>query len=339
MNRSKLIMVVLSFLMVITSNNCGGGGGGSGSGSDTTDDGGGTTSGILSPVMSDIESIMPYISTSSPTLGTSILQVWSGWDPKESGTVLGKLLDPGIGGYECMYSRIQVFESHMGMANEFSDKWDAPGTYTKANVTATVMNGLSTVTIPYFDFDLPGLDRYITMQVLEEALTINLAFTIDGNTQTIVEQYSVGNEEAGVFYSEKDGNTIRMLHAYLKADLLTPIKGQMAWEGNATEKWFKITECTNASGGNWEVIGGGDASEMAFMARNDENNSSEDEYYITITPQDLLAGIEQTVTNARISPPSGVGVLAYITEGDPRCFGFIDVGQYPSTLDELVWNQ
>jgi hypothetical protein len=338
MNRPKLIMIVLAVLMAITANNCGGGGGG-GSGSDTGDNGGGTTSVILSPVGSDVESIMPYISTSNPTLGTSSLQVWNGWDPKESGTVLGKLLDPGIGGYECMYSRIQVFESHMEMANEFADKWDAPGTYTKGNVTGTIMNGSSTVTIPYFDFDLPDLDRHITMQVPEEALTINLAFIIDGNTQTIVEQYSVGNEEAGVFYSEKDGNTIRMLHAYLKTDLLTSIKGQMAWEGNAIEKWFKITECTNASGGNWEVMGGGDMSEMAFMARNDDNNSSEDEYYITITPQDLLAGNEQTITNAQTSPPSGVGALAYITEGDPRCFGFIDEGQYPSTLDELAWIQ
>ena len=330
-------MIVLAVLMAITANNCGGGGGGSGS--DTTDKGGGTTSVILNPVGSDIESIMPYFSTSSPTLGASSLQVWSGWDPKESGTVLGKLFDPGIGGYECMYSRIQVSESHMGMANEFADKWDAPGTYTRGNVTATIINGSSTVTIPYFDFDLPDLERHITLQVPGEALTINLAFTIDSNTQTVVEQYSIGNEEAGVFYIEKDGDTIRMLHAYLKTDLLTPIKGQMAWEGNATEKWFKITECTNASGGNWEVMGGGDASEIAVMARNDENNSSEDEYYITTTPQDLLAGKEQTITNAQTSPPSGIGVLAYITEGDSRCFGFIDEGQYPNTLDELAWNQ
>ncbi len=335
MNRPKL-MIVLAVLMAITANNCGGGGGGGSGGSN--DNGSNASSTQLSPLTQDLISCIPTLNEVNPDPGVSSLESWEGWDPMASGTVLGKLFDTGTGGNECIYSRIQVFGSHLGIANEFADKWESSGTYREGNVTASVDTGVSTVNIPYLDFPV-YVDKHIILKVPDEVLTIHLAFTIDGNNQTIVEQYEIGNEEAGAYYTEKDGKTIRIWHALIKTDQLTTCKAQFMWEGNTDDKSFMIAECTNGSGGNWEVIGGGDTNEMAFMARNDENNSSEDEYYIAITPQDLLAGTEQAIMNAQTYPPNGVGILAYITGGNPRCFGFLGEGQYPNSLDELAWIQ
>lgn len=340
MNRRLRNMIALgAILLTAVLNNCGGGGGGGGSGSGSIDNGGGAASAQLSTFTNDVSACMPVLAASSPDPGGASLGEWSGWDPMASGTVLGKLFDPGIGGNECFSAQVELLDSHIAMAQEFADTWDTNGTYTRGNITAIVQTDIPAVTIPYLAFDIP-VERLITLQVPDEDLTIHMAFTLDGGDQTLVEQYEIGDAQAGVFYSWKEGNDAGIWHASIGES-----KVQFMWQGDSLDKSFIITECTDAAGGNWEVMGGGSvassASEMAFMARNQDNGDSLDAYYLTISLGDLMGGTSQPIWNAAANPPdpSIDAVLAYVTEEDINCFGFLGNREYPADLSELAWNQ
>ena len=124
---------------------------------------------------------------------------WNSWNPGASSTVLGKLFDSANGGDECIYSQIQVLDSHIQLVNQFSDSWGTSGTYSQGNNSAVVDTAIRTVTIPFLGFDsdlldlLQPLDRLVTLSVPDQNLTIHMAFSQEGGNQTIVEQYVIGN--------------------------------------------------------------------------------------------------------------------------------------------------
>jgi hypothetical protein len=317
---------------------------GCGTESGDSDDGGTVTPGTeLTPFTDKVKACTPYLDESSPSAGVSLLEDWGGWDPQATNTVLGKLFDPGIGGDECIYNQIEILDSHIEMANIFADDWGASGTYTGNGISAVVDISVTTVTIPYLGADSPPMERLITMNDPAQGLTVHMAFSQTGNGQTIVSQYVQGTE-SGVYYAWFLGNKMGIWHASIKDR-----KVQVIWEGNTTDKTFKISECTNATGGNWEAMGGGSIAtsldEMAFMARNNATSSSEDEYYLVIPLGELEDGDEQAVLDAGAVPPDGTGVLAYITQGNDLCLGFLgdlpqeDNTAYPDVLEDLAWEQ
>jgi len=282
----------------------------------------------------------------TPYLGDSSLSDWSEWNPAVSESILMKLFDPEIGRDECIYNHIDILDAHIEMINEFSSNWDTDGDYTVDDMTATIDNTISSVDIPYINIDLNyndffsdllkvQVDRVITLSA-DEDLTIHMGFAIEDNSEILVEQYEIGDIEAGVYFVKRDdsSNNIKIWHASI-----TSKKVQFMWEGDTRNQWFRITESTNTTG-NWEVMGGGSIadsdSEMAFMARNDDNNLSNDEYYITLTLQELNDAVEVDITNAATTPPGGTGVLSYITGGNTDCFGFLDA--FPSSASDLLWN-
>ncbi len=211
-------------------------------------------------------------------------------------------------------------------------------------MTAVVDTTFTTVTIPYWsDLDTQDtMDRLVTLTDPTKDLTINMAFYQSGGNQTIVEQYVMGNAVSAAFYGKVVGTNVRIWFARIGDH-----KVQGMWEGNTSSKTFKISECTNASGGNWEVMGGGSiassSSEMAFMARNNQNTNSSDSdtYYITTTLSSLENGTLQPIINAFAQPPNPNtdSVQAYIIEGNDSCLGFLGIGQYPNTLEDLAWVQ
>ncbi len=346
MNRTMLALVI-GTLMVLAG--CGGGGGGGGddnSGGDGNNNGTpGTKLGLFT---AQVKTCTPYLNKGSLSAGTSNLADWNSWNPGASSTVLGKLFDSANGGDECIYSQIQVLDSHIQLVNQFSDSWGTSGTYSQGNNSAVVDTAIRTVTIPFLGFDsdlldlLQPLDRLVTLSVPDQNMTIHMAFSQEGGNQTIVEQYVIGNTQSGAYLAMIEGNVVRVWHAGI-----TGSKVQFRWEGNINEKSFKISECTNAAGGNWEVMGGGSiaspASEMAFMARNDQNNNSSDSYtyYMTTTLSGLENSTLQPIINVLATPPNPNtdSVQAYITEGNDSCFGFFGIGQYPNTLEDLAWVQ
>jgi len=340
MNR-KLLALFTGALIVLAG--CGGGGGG---GNDTSDDGNdngpvGTKLGLYSD---RVISCTPYVSIGSLSGATgSLLANWNSWSPDVSGSVLGKLFDPENGKDECIYSQVQVLDSHINLINQFSDRWLTSGTYTQGTMTAVVNTTVTTVTIPFLGSDSPDtMDRLVTLSDPAQHLMINMAFYQSGGNQTIVEQYVKGNTVSAAFYARVIGSDVRIWFASIGDH-----KVQGMWEGNTDSKTFKITECSNASAGNWEVMGGGSVasstSEMAFMARNNQNNSSSDSdtYYMTTTVSGLEDGTLQPIINAAAIPPNPNtdSAQAYITEGNDSCLGFLGIGQYPNTLDDLAWVQ
>jgi len=80
---------------------------------------------------------------------------------------------------------------------------------------------------------------------------------------------------------------------------------------------------------------------MAFMARNDDNSASSEEYYLTVTLEELIQGDEPAsgIIDKATTAPGGSGVLAYITEGEPECFGFLGIEAYPRDVGYLAWGQ
>ena len=79
---------------------------------------------------------------------------------------------------------------------------------------------------------------------------------------------------------------------------------------------------------------------MAFMARNDYTNTSGDEYYVTITLEELNQGDEpDDGVVAYLGTLSGAGVLAYITTGNDKCFDFLGNNEYPNNISDLAWGQ
>jgi hypothetical protein len=348
MNRKLFTLLAYALISFMILEGCGGGGGGGSS--NKSGDGNVAVGTKLSLFTDRVKSCMPHPEGSSTSTGVTNLQLWSGWDPGANGAVLGKLFNPDIGGDECIYSQIKILDSHIGMVNEFSDNWLTSGVYHQGNSTATVDTTVSTVTIPFLDLDLVALDpldpldRIITLSVPEQNLTIHMAFSQEGGNQTIVEQYSIGTTESGVFLSRVIGNDVKIWCASITESTVSKV--QIMWEGNTAEKSFRISECTNASTSdyNWEVMGGGSiaspASEMAFMARNDSNNSSVDEYYLTITYDNFQYGTAHTILNASTTPPDpSVSVLSYIIEGNDNSLGFLGIDQYPNTLENVAWVQ
>ncbi len=291
--------------------------------------------------LSSLQTFGDEVKLCTPYLGDSTLEQWADWDPDVSGSVLGKLFDPDNGGFECIYSHIDLLDAHIEMVNEFVEDWDEDGQYIQGDMTATIDNDTSAVTIPYLGIDLwpISVDRVITLENVSQDLVVHMAFSIDGDREYIVEQYAIGNTDAGVYYTERDGDSLRIWHASITTGSV-----QFVWEGDVYEEWFKITQCSDATG-NWEAMGGGSvstsSSQMAFMARNDDTNDSLDEYYLTLTLNDLVTGNEPSggIVGPRTDPLSGTGVLAYITLGNAKCFGFLGIGEYPDNTGDLAWDQ
>jgi hypothetical protein len=339
MNRTLLTLLVGALIVLA---GCGGGGGGGGNNSDDDGNNNGPVGTKLSLFTGQVTSCTPYLSIGSLSSTTSNLMVWNSWSPDASGSILGKLFDQANGQDECIYSQIKVLDSHIDLVNQFSDRWLTSGTYTQGTMTAVVNTTATTVTIPFLGSDSPDtMDRLVTLSDPTKDLTINMAFYQGGGNQTIVEQYVMGNAVSAVFLARIIGSEVQIWFAGIGDH-----KVQGMWEGNTSSKTFKISECTNSSAGNWEVMGGGGiasaSSEMAFMARNNQNNNSSDSYtyYITTTLNGLENGTLQPIINADATPPSPTtGAQAYITEGNVECFGFLGIENYPNTLDDLAWVQ
>jgi hypothetical protein len=307
-------------------------------GTESGDDG--TIAGLseLQTFSDDVKLCSPFLEDSGQDFGDNYLNEWSAWDPQVLDSVLGKLFNPNIGDDESIYNQIELLDSHIEMINEFVNDWDEDGNYTQGNMTATIDNTDKSVEIPYIGVGWwpVSVDRVITLENSSENLTVNMGFLIDGETQYIVEQYEIGSTQAGVYYTERNGDSLRIWHASIVTS-----KVQFIWEGDTFEKWFKITQCSDSTG-NWEVMGGGSvanpSSQMAFMARNDYTTG--DEYYLTITLEELSQGDEPDDGITALGDPlSGTGVLAYITEGNDKCFGFLGNNEYPNTISDLAWGQ
>jgi hypothetical protein len=341
---NRLLLSLLAGALIVLAG-CGGGGGGGG---DDNSGGNGNNTGPVGTKLGlysdQVKSCTPYLSIGSLSSATGILLGdLNSWNPDVSGSILGKLFDPANGMDECLYSQVQVLDSQINLVNQFSDQWLTSGTYTQGTMTAVVDTTFTTVTIPYPNpVQIPdNMDRLVTLTDPTKDLTINMTFSQSAGNQTIVEQYVMGNKSA-VFLARIIGSDVQIWFAGIGDH-----KVQGMWEGDTSSKMFKITECTNASGGNWEVMGGGgiasSSDEMAFMARNNQNNNSSDSdtYYVTTTLGSLENGTLQQPINAVAQPPnpSTDSVQAYITEGNDSCLGFLGIGQYPNTIEDLAWLQ
>ncbi|HPI93888.1 MAG TPA: hypothetical protein PLT09_06445 [Deltaproteobacteria bacterium] len=329
MNKSRIGILTGLVLFALILAGCGSEGGDS-------DDSGTITPGTELTLFTDkVKACTPYLEDSRPSTGDNNLEEWSGWDPEATDTVLGKLFDSGIGEDECLYTQLEILDSHIEMANTFSDQWDTSGTYTEGGVTAVVDTSVTYVTIPFLNTDSPPMERLMTLTDPAQGLNVHMAFAQTGTGQTVVSQYVKG-DESGVYYAWFIGNKVGIWLASV-----TDRKVQIVWEGNTDEKTFKISECTDAAGFNWEVMGGGSISssvaEMAFMARNHATNLSDDEYYLSLTLGALEDGDERTIHDFSTDPPGSTGVLAYITEGNSLCLGFLGVYEYPDDADDLAW--
>ncbi|HOD71875.1 MAG: hypothetical protein BWZ01_00997 [Deltaproteobacteria bacterium ADurb.BinA179] len=303
-------------------------------GSETSgEDSGGNGDIGLHSFTGDVRSCTPY-------LGSSSLDQWSDWDPDSAGSVLGKLFNPSDGKDECLYTHFVTLDDHIEMVNRFRGHWDENGVHTMDGVTATVDTDVTSVIIPYLGQYFFGgmsvaVDRMITLE--SGSLTICMAFAIDGGLETVVERYEIGDAVAGVFYAVRDGDYRGVWQASVR-----DARTQFMWEGDTVEKWFRLSQCTDTEG-NWEVMGGGSVADegamMAFMARNHANSASEDEYYLTISLQDLMNGSmpDAGIFDAGANPPDGSAEQAYITPGGSECFGFLGLFEYPNDVDELSW--
>lgn len=275
----------------------------------------------------------------TPYLGSSSLDQWAGWDPDNAGGVLGRMFDPDMGGDECLYTHSVILDDHIELVNRFSDYWDQDGEHTADGVIITVDTSVKSVVIPYLAQYIFGgmssvaVDRMVTLQSGD--LTVRMAFARDGQKETIVEQYEIGDTEAGVFYAVRDGD-----HRGLWQASVRDARTQHMWEGNVAQKWFRITECTDAG---WEVMGGGsvagDDSMMAFSAISHEDPESEDEFYLVISLEELNNGVQPAagVFDAAADPPDGEEERAYITKTSSKCLGFLGNTAYPNDVDELDW--
>lgn len=288
---------------------------------------------MLHAFTEDVQSCTPY-------LGSSSLDQWADWDPDNAGGVLGRLFDPAMGEDECLYTHCVILDDHIELVNRFSDYWDQEGEHTSDGVTMRVDTGVESVVIPYLDQYIFGgmsvaVDRMVTLQ--SGALTVRMAFAIDGKKETIVEQYEIGDTEAGVFYAVRNGDYRGFWQASVKE-----ARTQHMWEGDVAQRWFRITECTDAGTG-WEVMGGGsvarDDSMMAFSARSREGSRSEDEFYLTISLAELNSGNRPAtgIIDAAVDSPDGVDERAYITKTSSKCLGFLGNFAYPNDVDELDW--
>ena len=330
MKKTKVAMVAVLLLFLGVIAGCGGGGG--------SGDGGGVTPGTELELFADtVRACTPDLEEPSPSTGDDSLEDWDGWDPGATGTVMGKLFDPGIGADECIHAQTEVLDTHIALVNAFFDVWKSTGSYTKGGITAVVDTSVTTVVIPFLNIDSKPVERLITLNDPAQGLSLHMAFSQRGRDQTVVSQYVQG-EKSGVYYAWVEGSTAGIWHASVGDRRV-----QVMWEGNTELKTFKISACTDAADLNWEVTGGGSiaspAGEMAFVARNNVCNDSEDRYYLSTTYQELLDGDEPaaSVRSLAADPPDYAGVFGYIDEDNASlCLGFL--GEYPASPDDLAWD-
>lgn len=311
---------------------------GCGSEGGDSDDGGDITPGTELALFTDkVKACSPYLEESSPSTGDNDLQDWSGWDPGATNTVLGKLFDPGIGGEESIYTQLEILDSHIELVNTFADEWETSGTYTESGITAVVDTDATINTIPFLGPNFSLIERLVTLNDSSQGLTVHMAFSQTSTSQVVISQY-VKASESGVYYAEFLGDKVKFWCASVGTR-----KVQLWWEGDTAEHSFKISVCTDAAGLNWEAMGGGSidplVDEIAVMARNHATDFSADEYYLTISYGDLEDGDEQDIIDSATIPTTSTGVLAYITEGDDLCLGFLDMYDYPDDIDDLAWEE
>ncbi len=300
------------------------------------------TSTALETFTDDVKECTPYISNIFSGGGTNDLSQWAAWNPNYQGTVLGKLFNPDNGGDECFYTQIAILDAHIGMVNEFRASWEAGGQHTINTVTATIDNTVTSVAVPYLKLYYPGLvnvavDKEITL--VSGGLTVHMAFKISGSRQIIVEQYTDGSATSGVYYAERDGDLLRIWHASVRGS-----KVQFAWDADLGERTFRVTVCTDwGEDLNWEVMGGGSVesnnAEIALMARNYQNNGSNDEYYVQTTLYGLThSTLTPLLADATHPDGSDGGVLAYIDEDMIQCIEFLQFEEYPDSVSDLSWS-
>ncbi|HDP26238.1 MAG TPA: hypothetical protein ENN34_12460 [Deltaproteobacteria bacterium] len=289
-----------------------------------------------------MQTFMDEVRACMPFLGEGGSDVWSDVDPASQGAIFSRLFDPERGGNSSLFTHIEILDSHIEMINRFADVWDFDGTYTEDELTLTVDNSVSAVSIPYLrglfsDLISVEVDREVFLKGPGD-LTVHMAFALDEDFLELVQQYEKGAAEAGVFYAVWIDDLLRIWIASVRGDS----KVQLMWEGSVEEQRFRITVCSNETG-NWEVMGGGSIeapeSRMAFMARNDATNNSLDEYYLTISYEDLLDGVEQEIYDAVTTPPDPDewGEHAYIAAGNVNCLEFLGIGEYPERIEDLDW--
>jgi hypothetical protein len=286
----------------------------------------------------NVKSCTPSIGSIAFVTDTSVLSTWTGWERNNSEGVLGKVFETTLERYESIYTQIAVLDAHIAKVNQFTDDFDTAGTYTIGTDTATVDTDVSSVEVPYLAWFFQELmsvpvDRVVT--VTSGFLTIHMAFRTSGSKEVIVEQYSVGSTDAGVYYTVRDGDYRAVWHASV-TDTTNSV--QFTWDGTVDSD-FRVSLCSDADG-NWEVMGGGNVdsdSGIALMARNDDTNNSAKEWYTVMTITEFNNGTSKTPVDASVDAPDGTGAQKYITEDSGYCLGFYRTGDYPSTVDDLDW--
>ncbi|HOJ14314.1 MAG TPA: hypothetical protein PLS81_09880 [Deltaproteobacteria bacterium] len=332
--RSLAAVIALSVLAACLVSGCG-----SESGSGSSSVAPGTPLELFSE---DVEACTPLLEEASPDEGTYDISSWEGWDPEADKSVFGTLFDPGIGRIACIHKVAEILDTHIGLVNTFSDEWSSSGTYTSAGMTAEVDTTVPQFVLPFLGFDsrLIALEKMVTLRVPSDNLTLHMAFSQSGEgNQIVIEQYSKGQTEAGVFIAQRQASKTRIWYAGVSAG----DKVQLMWEGDTSGLSFMISVCTNAGGGNWEAMGGGFTSsggdDIAVMARNNVAVQLEDEYYVHLTLNALEEGAAGQVLLASDNPPGTSGALAYINvdmDGYPG-LGYLGPDAYPEDADALAW--
>ncbi|HNY65419.1 MAG TPA: hypothetical protein PKM41_08255 [Deltaproteobacteria bacterium] len=289
----------------------------------------------------DVKQCTPSIDDFAFTSESSALNSWTGWKRNNANGVMGKVFNTTLGDYQSIYTHLETLDEHIALVNAFTDSFDDPGSHTIGDDTAKVVTTVSEVNVPFMGWSFREpmsvpVDRVVT--VTSGTLTVHMAFRVSGGREVIVEQYTDGNSDAGVFYAIRDGNYLGVWHASV-TDTNNGV--QFMWDGDMGEGTFRISLSSDA-GGNWQVMGGGSVetsgSAMAFMARNDDTGGSDVKYYTSMTLAEFSAGTEKAIFNAGTAPPGGAGALSYITEDSEDCLGFYRVNDFPVSVDDLDWN-
>ena len=311
--------------------------------SDDDDSNGGTSSyqgATLNAYRDDVKTCTPYIGSAVFSSGSSVLSSWTGSSRTNSNGVLGKMFNTTLDDYQSIYTQLSIFDEHIELVNGFSESFDIEGEATAGDDTATVETEVNGVDVPFLKWFFQEVmsvpvDRIVTVR--SGSLTVHMAFMIVGDREVIVEQYTSGTTDAGVFYAIRNGSSLGVWHA----SVTDSDKGiQFMWDGDMEDRTFRLSVCTDA-GGNWEAMGGGgveSSSEMAFMARNNATTGSDREYYITLDINDFNNSTDVTITDAGLNPPNGTGALRYITDDSEDCLGFYPPGDFPQSVDDLRWD-
>jgi hypothetical protein len=333
------LLLLLGLATVFFFVSCDGGGGGTTSSSDSSIT---TTSETLDTYSDDVKALTPYVGTSG------YLDDWdTGWNPDNDFTVFNKLF--GNESVESLYGPVEALDDYIEMVNSFADYWDTDGDITDSDepsdIAITINNDINEVTLPFFKDDNNNditveVDRVVTVESSDEGYLLHMAFTVDAEQQNLVAYYEMesGEIEIGVYYGTMNSisGDLEIWHASSST-----MNINFKWKGNLDEDWFAITQITDGCSGNQQVMGGGSINdEMAFISKNEDTNSSLDEYYVTVTNSHINDGstYSDTPTDAGTTPPDGTGSLAYITEGNVKCIGWLEPAERPTCTDDIVWN-